>query len=54
MTCKTVSGIEGVEAENPGLETPVPLNVTECGLPDALSVKTKFVDRMPAAEGVKV
>jgi hypothetical protein len=34
--------------------TPVPLRVTDCGLPDALSVIAKLALRVPSAVGVKV
>ncbi len=34
--------------------TPVPLRVTDCGLPDALSVIAKLALRLPSAVGVKV
>jgi hypothetical protein len=33
---------------------PEPLNATECGLPDALSVIAKLALRLPSAVGVKV
>ena len=33
---------------------PEPLNATECGLPDALSVIAKLALRVPSAVGVKV
>ena len=34
--------------------TPVPLNATDCGLPDALSAIDKLALRVPSAVGVKV
>ena len=34
--------------------TPVPLRVTDCGLPDVLSVIAKLALRVPSAVGVKV
>ena len=33
---------------------PEPLNATDCGLPDALSVIVKLALRLPSAVGVKV
>ena len=37
---------------NPG--TPVPLRATDCGLPEALSVKVRLALRLPVAVGEKV
>ena len=34
--------------------TPVPLRVTDCGLPDALSAIDKLALKLPTAVGVKV
>ena len=39
----------------PGGESiPVPISATDCGLPDALSVKINAASRTPTAEGVNV
>ena len=46
-------GIAGVDAEKVGA-VPVPVKTTVCGLPAALSVKTRFAVRDPVAVGVNV
>ena len=51
----SVEGIDGVDGEKVGaVARPVAVKATLCGLPEALSVNTRFAVLKPAADGEKV
>ena len=53
LTCVPGSASDLAERVSCAVDPPVPLNVTVCGLPGALSVKVSVPVTAPAAVGVK-